>query len=184
MPRIRILLSLLCVAFALTVALLKPAPSRAADGTTPTPSAPSTDPAAPQLPVAKASPKRSTQFHLPFRKRVVGFARHLIGVRYVYGGSSPRSGFDCSGLVRYVYGHFGVTLPHSSYAQFGRGRRISRSSLRPGDLVFFDGLGHVGMYVGNGRFIHAPHSGTRVRVETLAGWYGSRFTGARRLRTT
>jgi cell wall-associated NlpC family hydrolase len=84
--------------------------------------------------------------------------------------------------VRYVYGHFGVTLPHSSFAQFGLGRRVSRSSLRPGDLVFFDGLGHVGMYIGNGRFIHAPHSGTRVRIETLAGWYGARFSGARRLR--
>jgi cell wall-associated NlpC family hydrolase len=64
------------------------------------------------------------------------------------------------------------------------GRRIGRRSLRPGDLVFFDGLGHVGMYVGSGHFIHAPHTGTRVRVETLAGWYSSRFVGARRLRTT
>jgi cell wall-associated NlpC family hydrolase len=106
----------------------------------------------------------------------------MLGVRYVYGGSSPRSGFDCSGLVRYVYAHFGITLPHSSYAQFDRGRRVSRGSLRPGDLVFFDGLGHVGMYIGNGRFIHAPHTGTRVRIETLAGWYSSRFAGARRLR--
>jgi len=185
MPRIRILLSLLAVACALAVVLLKPAPSRADDGTTPAPPAPSTDPVEPQLPTVKArrTPKRTPQLHLPFGKRVVGFARHLIGVRYVYGGSSPRSGFDCSGLVRYVYGHFGVTLPHSSFAQFGLGRRISRSSLRPGDLVFFDGLGHVGMYIGNGRFIHAPHSGTRVRIETLAGWYGTRFSGARRLRS-
>jgi len=85
--------------------------------------------------------------------------------------------------VRYVYA-FGVGLPHSSYAQFGRGRGVARSSLRPGDLVFFDGFGHVGMYIGNGRFIHAPHTGTRVRIETLASSYGSRFTGARRLRTT
>ena len=188
MPRIRILLSLLAVACALAVVLLKPAPSRADDGTTPAPPAPpvpSTDPVEPQLPTVKArrTPKRTPQLHLPFGKRVVGFARHLIGVRYVYGGSSPRSGFDCSGLVRYVYGHFGVTLPHSSFAQFGLGRRVSRSSLRPGDLVFFDGLGHVGMYIGNGRFIHAPHSGTRVRIETLAGWYGTRFSGARRLRS-
>ena len=96
----------------------------------------------------------------------------------------PRSGFDCSGFVRYVYAHFGVSLAHSSYAQFGLGRRVGRGSLRPGDLVFFDGLGHVGIYIGNGRFIHAPHTGTRVRIETLAGWYSSRFDGARRLRTT
>jgi cell wall-associated NlpC family hydrolase len=115
--------------------------------------------------------------------RVADYAKRFIGTRYVYGGSSPRSGFDCSGFVRYVYAHFGVSLPHSSYAQFGDGRRVARASLRPGDLVFFDGLGHVGLYVGNGRFIHAPHTGTRVRVESLAGWYGSRFAGARRLRT-
>jgi peptidoglycan DL-endopeptidase CwlO len=82
-----------------------------------------------------------------------------------------------------VYAHFGVTLPHSSYAQFGDGRRVARQSLRPGDLVFFDGLGHVGLYVGNGRFIHAPHTGTRVRIEKLGGWYSSRFAGARRFRT-
>ena len=105
-----------------------------------------------------------------------------MGVRYVYGGSTPRSGFDCSGFVRYVYAHFGVSLPHSTYAQFDDGRRVARGHLRPGDLVFFDGVGHVGLYVGNGRFIHAPHTGTRVRVQTLAGWYSQRFVGARRLR--
>jgi cell wall-associated NlpC family hydrolase len=81
-----------------------------------------------------------------------------------------------------VYAHFGVTLPHSSYAQFGDGHRVSRQSLRPGDLVFFDAVGHVGIYVGNGRFIHAPHTGTRVSIEKLGGWYSSRFSGARRLR--
>ena len=85
--------------------------------------------------------------------------------------------------MRYVYGHFGISLAHSSYAQFDLGRRVGRWRLRPGDLVFFDGLGHVGMYVGNGRFIHAPHTGTRVRIETLAGWYGARFVGGRRLRS-
>ena len=115
-------------------------------------------------------------------QRVVAYAKRFVGVRYVWGGSTPRSGFDCSGFVRYVYAHFGVSLPHSSYAQFNDGRRVSRNSLRPGDLIFFDGLGHVGMYIGNGRFIHAPHTGTRVRVEKLAGWYSSRFDGARRLR--
>jgi cell wall-associated NlpC family hydrolase len=125
---------------------------------------------------------RSLASSQAFGRRVVGYAKKFLGVRYVYGGSSPRGGFDCSGFVRYVYAHFGVTLPHSSYAQFGDGRRVSRQSLRPGDLVFFDAVGHVGIYVGNGRFIHAPHTGTRVSIEKLGGWYSSRFSGARRLR--
>jgi cell wall-associated NlpC family hydrolase len=112
--------------------------------------------------------------------RVVRFARRFIGVRYVYGGISPRTGFDCSGFTRFVYSHFGIVLPHYSGAQFSLGRRISRAGLRPGDLVFFDGLGHVGLYIGGGRFIHAPHTGTRVSVESLNGWYGSRYDGARR----
>ena len=184
MSRIRLLLSFLCVAFALAVVLVKPLSGHADDGVAPASPAPTSADAKPvstQLPVMKKR-RRSTQLHLPFGKRVVDFAKHFVGTRYVYGGSSPRAGFDCSGLVRYVYGHFGVSLPHSSYAQFTEGRRIGRSALRPGDLVFFDGLGHVGMYIGNGRFIHAPHTGTRVRIETLAGWYGARFDGGRRLR--
>ncbi len=115
----------------------------------------------------------------PISARVVQRARRLIGIPYVWGGSSPRSGFDCSGFVRYVYRSVGISLPHSSYADFNLGRRVSRWALKPGDLVFFNGLGHVGMYVGNGRFIHAPHSGTRVQISTLAG-YGT-FDGARRI---
>jgi cell wall-associated NlpC family hydrolase len=116
------------------------------------------------------------------RAKVVRYARRYLGVRYRYGGASPRTGFDCSGFVAFVYGHFGVALPHYSVAQFGLGRRVPRGSLRPGDLVFFDGLGHVGIYVGKGRFIHAPHSGTRVSIDPIAGWYGARYDGARRLR--
>jgi cell wall-associated NlpC family hydrolase len=113
--------------------------------------------------------------------KVVKFARHLLGIPYVYGGVSPQSGFDCSGFTRFVYAHFGITLPHYSGAQFEMGRRVSRSGLRPGDLLFFDGLGHVGMYVGRGLFIHAPHSGTRVSIASLTGWYSGRYDGARRL---
>jgi cell wall-associated NlpC family hydrolase len=113
--------------------------------------------------------------------KVVRYARRLLGVRYTYGGTSPRSGFDCSGFTRYVFAHFGIALPHYAGAQFTRGRKVARQALRPGDLVFFDGLGHVGIYVGRGRFIHAPHSGTAVSLERLDGWYSSRFTGARRL---
>jgi peptidoglycan DL-endopeptidase CwlO len=114
------------------------------------------------------------------RARVVRFARRFLGVRYVYGGSSPLTGFDCSGFTRFVYSHFGVALPHYSGAQFSMGRRVSRGHLRPGDLLFFDGVGHVGLYLGGGRFIHAPHTGTRVSVSSLNGWYSSEYDGARR----
>jgi hypothetical protein len=186
----RLLISMLCVMFALAAALLRPLAGRADDGTNPLP--PDPTPPANALPIIppllvvkrRRAPIRKTQSRLAIGVRVVDYAKRFRGVRYSWGGSTPRSGFDCSGFVRYVYAHFGVPLAHSSYAQFDRGRRIGRWSLRPGDLVFFDGLGHVGIYIGSGRFIHAPHSGTRVRIETLGGWYGSRFDGARRLRIT
>jgi cell wall-associated NlpC family hydrolase len=131
--------------------------------------------------LAKPVPDRHAVLVAREQARIVGYARHLLGVRYSYGGSSPAGGFDCSGFTRFVYAHFGIDLPHYSGAQFGNGRNVPRAALRPGDLVFFDGLGHVGIYVGRGRFIHAPHTGTRVSIEPLAGWYGARFDGARRL---
>jgi cell wall-associated NlpC family hydrolase len=116
-----------------------------------------------------------------FGVKAVSYAKRFLGVPYVWGGSSPR-GFDCSGLVRFVYGHFGITLPHSSYGDFDLGRSVPRRDLRPGDLVFFNGLGHVGMYIGAGRFIEAPYSGANVRITTLAS-YGSSYDGARRIVT-
>jgi cell wall-associated NlpC family hydrolase len=114
--------------------------------------------------------------------RAARYARRLVGVPYSYGGDSPGSGFDCSGLVRYVFGHFGLDLPHSSYADFGVGQEVTRAALQPGDLVFFDGLGHVGVYVGADSFIHAPHSGTTVSLTSMADpWYSARYVGARRV---
>ncbi|HUY72084.1 MAG TPA: C40 family peptidase [Gaiellaceae bacterium] len=117
--------------------------------------------------------------------RAVLFARKLLGTPYRWGGDSPITGFDCSGFVRFVYARFGVRLPHSSYADFGLGRSVARSSLQPGDLVFFNGVGHVGMYIGDGRFIHAPHTGTDVQVTSLSEpWYRASYDGARRLVAT
>jgi cell wall-associated NlpC family hydrolase len=133
---------------------------------------------------ASAAAAKATKSHAHsalLGKRAVLIARHFLGVRYVYGGTSPRTGFDCSGFVRYVYERLGRSLPHSSYAQFDVGRRVARRWLKPGDLVFFDGVGHVGIYIGHNRFIHAPHTGTRVSIDSLVGWYGARYDGARRL---
>jgi cell wall-associated NlpC family hydrolase len=129
----------------------------------------------------RAGSFRDKELAAPLGTRAARYAQRLIGVPYSWGGSSPRSGFDCSGFVRYVYNRIGISLPHSSYADFNLGRQVSRWALKPGDLVFFDGVGHVGMYIGNGRFIHAPHSGTSVQISTLAG-YGT-FDGARRIVT-
>ncbi|HEX3268021.1 MAG TPA: NlpC/P60 family protein [Gaiellaceae bacterium] len=111
---------------------------------------------------------------------VVGIAMRYLGTPYVWGGASP-GGFDCSGFVMYVFSQIGVSLPHNAAAQYGYGAPVSRDALQPGDLVFFDGLGHVGIYVGGGSFIHSPHTGDVVKVSSLSGWYSSTFVGARRL---
>ena len=111
---------------------------------------------------------------------VVGIAMRYLGVPYVWGGASP-AGFDCSGLVMYVFAQVGVSLPHNAAAQYGYGAPVSQGDLQPGDLVFFDGLGHEGMYVGGGQFIHAPHTGDVVKISSISGWYASTYVGARRL---
>jgi cell wall-associated NlpC family hydrolase len=98
---------------------------------------------------------------------VVGIAMEYLGTPYVYGGASP-SGFDCSGFVSYVFAQMGVSLPHYSGAQYGYGSAVPRDQLEPGDLVFFDGLGHVGIYVGGGQFVHAPHTGDVVKISSLS----------------
>jgi cell wall-associated NlpC family hydrolase len=99
-----------------------------------------------------------------------------LGVPYVYGGASP-SGFDCSGLVMWVYARLGISLPHYTVAQWNATMPIS--SPAPGDLVFFNGLGHVGIYIGGGKFVDAPHTGSVVRIDSIANFGG--YDGARRV---
>jgi len=111
---------------------------------------------------------------------VVAVAMRYLGVPYVWGESTP-SGFDCSGFTMYVYAQIGVSLPHYTGAQWQMGTAVARNELQPGDLVFFDGLGHEGMYIGNNQFIHAPHTGDVVKISSLTGWYSSTYMGARRL---
>jgi peptidoglycan DL-endopeptidase CwlO len=109
---------------------------------------------------------------------VVGVAMSEIGTPYQWAGASP-GGFDCSGLVMYAYSKEGVSLPHSSYAMWGVGTAVPESQLQPGDIVFFNGLGHVGIYIGGGEYVHAPHTGTVVQVSSLGA--SSDYVGARRV---
>jgi peptidoglycan DL-endopeptidase CwlO len=115
-------------------------------------------------------------------ERAARFALAEVGVPYRWGGESPDTGFDCSGLVRWAYLRVGVELPHNSYALYGQGRRVTESKLAPGDILFFEGLGHVGLYIGRGRMVHAPETGRNVEIVRLSGSnYGSRLVGARRV---
>jgi cell wall-associated NlpC family hydrolase len=112
--------------------------------------------------------------------QAVAIAKRYLGIPYVWGGSTPTGGFDCSGLVMYVYKQLGITLDHYAAWQFLEGRRIAPDELQPGDLVFWepkaDGPGHVGMYVGDGKMINAPHTGDVVRIVSIQGRSG--YVGA------
>jgi cell wall-associated NlpC family hydrolase len=150
--------------------------ARARIASTPAPSDPSTVVgASAAVPGATAAPPSS-------HGGVVGIAMRYLGVPYRWGGASP-SGFDCSGLVMYVYGKLGIHLTHFSGAQYHEGVPVPRDALAPGDLVFFDqgplGPGHVGIYAGGGEFIQAPHTGDVVKISSLSdASYALRYVGA------
>lgn len=113
-----------------------------------------------------------------------------LDVDYRYGGSSPEQGFDCSGLVAHVFLEaYGIKLPRTVQSQSELGMAVGLEELQPGDLVFYNTLGrpfsHVGIYLGDSRFVHAPKTGARVRVESIrSAFWAKRFNGARRIDTT
>lgn len=117
-------------------------------------------------------------------RKIISHAYKYLGRPYIWGASGPGA-FDCSGFTSYVYRVFGVSLPHNAASQFGHGQAVRKGNLSSGDLVFFNtsgGISHVGLYIGNGRFIHAANSRTGVIVSSLSeGYYLKRFVGARRI---
>jgi cell wall-associated NlpC family hydrolase len=116
--------------------------------------------------------------------RAVAIAAQYLGVPYRWGGASPMTGFDCSGLTMFAYGQLGIRLTHYTGAQINEGTPVLPAQLQPGDLVFFDAgafgvPGHEGMYIGGGLFIQAPHTGDVVKISSLSE-YASRYVGATR----
>jgi len=116
---------------------------------------------------------------------VIRLADHYLGTPYQWGGANPKTGFDCSGFVQWLYGKAGVNLPRTTYQQIKVGQPVSRQNLRPGDIVFFSDQGdvhHEGLYIGDNQFIHAPHTGDVVRISSLSEpYYASQFAGGRRV---
>lgn len=154
---------------ALAVALISPASANEAP------------PAQPAGPLAKLQGLTSRASELALQ------AMSMIGIRYQYGGNAPESGLDCSGLVRYVFKQvMGKELPRTSEEISRVGQKVEPGELQPGDLVFYNtlrrGFSHVGIYLGDNRFIHAPSAGGQVRIERMdISYWKSRFNGARRI---
>jgi cell wall-associated NlpC family hydrolase len=116
---------------------------------------------------------------------LVDYAKRFLGTPYVWGGTSP-SGFDCSGFTQYVMKQFGINLPRISYQQGAGGQSVDRGNIKAGDLVFWDlnsrnaGADHVGIYIGGGKYIHAPQPGSSVKISSLGGNYWARRWGGGR----
>jgi len=129
------------------------------------------------VPIPTAPPPDGTK-----ASQVIAIAMQYLGVAYVWGGASPSQGFDCSGLTTYSFAQIGVSLPHHAASQYNYGTPVSREELQPADLIFFHGLGHMGMYIGGGQFIHAPRTGDVVKISSIYDpWYASTWVGARRI---
>lgn len=115
---------------------------------------------------------------------LVNYAYKFLGKPYVYGAAGPNA-FDCSGLTQYVYNRFGIDLSRTTYSQVNQGVKVDKSNLIAGDLVFFNtegSISHVGIYIGNGEFIHAPRTGKPVMVSSLDdGYYAQKYATARRI---
>lgn len=132
---------------------------------------------------SRSLPSRSSNLN---SKNIINYAKKYIGTKYAYGGSGPGA-FDCSGFTRYIMGKFGIDLPHSAREQFSYGMVVSRSDLKQGDLIYFatsgrNGISHVGIYMGDGYFIHASLQG--VMISSLNhSYYSSRYVAATRLIT-
>lgn len=120
-------------------------------------------------------------------QQTIGKAIDLIGIRYRRGGTSPETGFDCSGFVGHVFREgLGLYLPHNAKQISKEGQTVSRTDLQPGDLVFFNTMrrafSHVGIYLGDNRFMHAPRTGAEIRVEDMSqSYWVKRYNGARRV---
>ena len=115
---------------------------------------------------------------------IVATAKKYLGYKYTYGGSSPSTGFDCSGFTSYVFKQYGISLNRTAAGQYSNGVAVSRSNLQPGDLVMFgkSGINHVAIYIGGGQIIHASTPSTGVRIDSLStGYYNNNYVGARRI---
>ena len=136
---------------------------------------------------ASASAEDNTPAYNSVRDKVVAYAKKFLGTKYTWGGNTPSTGFDCSGFVKYVLAEYGYSIPRTSATQYNALTHISKSNLKPGDLIFFGDSGkvnHVGMYIGNNNFIHAENSKTGVCISSLSSsYYTAHYIGCGRVIT-
>jgi cell wall-associated NlpC family hydrolase len=149
------------------------------------PAVPAADVAGPVIDIAPGVPVMDAEAASPTALNAIRIAAQYLGTPYHFGGASPETGFDCSGLMQWAYSHAGVSIPRVTYDQIDVGIPVDRAHLVPGDLVFFQQDGdvhHVGMYLGGGRFLEAPHTGDVVKVASLdEPYYAEQFAGGRRM---